>query len=142
MSELTIYEDEQKLLDAGKSKRLKKVFLQDLQLLASKILSLENDKILKNEATDFSKYVDPEGEKSTGAKGFMIQLNKRIKSAIGKSVQEIQQTEDMLLVAAVRLKLAKMIKSQKEQNKLRREVKDNAYDFIDKFGKLKTELNI
>ncbi|MBF0395754.1 MAG: hypothetical protein HQK78_03205 [Desulfobacterales bacterium] len=88
---------------------------------------------LKDVIKKHSEYIDIKGNKSSGAKGLMLQINRRVKDKIGHSIQELYEAGKIESLNAMVRKISDIITIGEEQNKLRAEIKKQIYSFIDKY---------
>jgi hypothetical protein len=90
---------------------------------------------LKDVITHHSDYVDPSGNKSSGAKGLALQINIRIKKAFSEDRDSFTYGLLQLLIALLE-HLTQVIKLGELNHKTRKEIKREVYQSIEDFGVL------
>lgn len=83
-----------------------------------------------DQITGFAEYVDQMGNTSTGAKGFSLQINRKIKHVFGKGVNEMSNEVEYKTLTAIRSAIANAISEGTRLNKSREEIKQRVYNLI------------
>ncbi len=91
---------------------------------------------LKNKITDFSRYQDSTGKKSSGSKGLAMQINKRVKLNFSASRDEFTSADIELLVA-LQSKIIEVIDKGVSDGLTRGAIKQTIYATIEKYSGLK-----
>lgn len=86
---------------------------------------------LMETVTSHSGYVGKDGKASTSAKGFVIQINKRIKDLFGYSVKEIRGERNLLRLRTMREAAACKIVDGEALKLSRSQIKQNVYSVIE-----------
>ena len=81
--------------------------------------------------TEFAEYVDKLGNKSSGPKGFSLQINRRIKEVFGKSVKEMSTKIEYMTLTRIREATANAIEEGERLEKTREEIKQRVYSLIE-----------
>lgn len=109
-----------------KSKRIQRVKLKQPLVWVEahdKMLVAYNSVLDAN--TAFSKYEDPKGNVSSGAKGVMVQINKHVKAAFGD--RESLDTEKMYILADLYNNITRIFITGVQNKVLRANIKTSIY---------------
>lgn len=102
------------------------------------IAPVEQD--LKDTISNHVGYIDPEGNKSTGAKGLALQINIRIKKAFSDDRDSFTYGLLQLLISLLE-HLTQVIKLGELNHKTRKEIKREVYQSIEDFGALASKIS-
>jgi hypothetical protein len=93
---------------------------------------------LKDKISEFAKYEDSSGEKSKGAKGLAMTINKRVKLHFGIPREEYTASDVELLVA-LQSRIMATIDAGVSKGITRRSIKDSIYSTIEKFSNIRSD---
>jgi hypothetical protein len=93
--------------------------------------SIEAYHLILDTITKHGVYVGNDGKGSTSMKGFVIQINRKIKSLFGMEVKEIKDEIAIDALTAIRKAAARAIQRGEKRNLPRSEIKANTYNAME-----------
>ena len=123
---------EHEILTLAESKKMGLAPDASNEIKIERYQSLKAYQDVLDQITEFAEYVDQMGNASTGAKGFSLQINRKIKQIFGKGVKEMSTELEYKTLTAIRSAIASAISESTRLNKSREEIKQRVYNLIGK----------
>jgi len=133
MQDITLTNDDhQLLLNLSKKKRIKLQDNSTIHHVITRLGLIDSYNQLSETVRNHSMYEDSKGNSGTSPAGFMLQINRRIKAAIGKPVPNLNGLDEMEVARLMRSVADVKIKQGESARALRSDIKSEVYSAIEK----------
>ena len=128
--------DTENLKKMSKAAKTKMPATASDEALIERYLSLRAYQSILNAITDHGKYESPDGKNQTSAKGFSININKKVKKLFNCGVKELIEFEDVQTLTRMREAAARAILRGEKLMEVHDQIKADTYEALEAAFKL------